>query len=259
MGWQRQASGCRSRACSRRSSRRLTAPRWRWHGAGRTDAGVHALAQVGQLHAPEHARHRHAATRVERAVARRRARADASRTSPPTFHARFSATGKRIGTSSPTVRSSAPSLRRSAWHVTGRLDLATMQQAAAQPVGTHDFSAFQSTGTDVAARRSHRQRVPAIEDVSDGPPPPLPADAVPGGASCWSSRSPANGFLRHMVRAMAGTLVEVGRQASAIPIWPAVLRLGEPGAGRPHCAGARALVGSVQLLINSAFAFLEGS
>ena len=76
---------------------------------------------------------------------------------------------------------------------------------------------------------------------TDDPPPPLPADAVPGGRLLVFEVA-ADGFLRHMVRAMAGTLVEVGHRRRD-PDLGRLLAVGEPGPGRPHGAGARALVG----------------
>ena len=94
--------------------------------------------------------------------------------------------------------------------MTGRLDLAAMQQAATHLVGTHDFSAFQSTGSDVAHavrtvtlaehRRCHRTARRA----------PLPAGARPAG-DCWPSRSPPTVSCDTWSGRMAGTLVEVGQ------------------------------------------------
>ena len=135
----------------------------------------------------------------------------------------------------------SPFAARSAWHLTGRLDLATMQQAAAHLVGTHDFSAFQSTGTRCRPRHAAPSRLAEIADVTDRPPSPLPAEAVPGGR-LLAFEVAADGFLRHMVRALTGTLVEVG-QGRRDPDLRRPAGLGKPGAGRPHRAGARALVG----------------
>ena len=105
----------------------------------------------------------------------------------------------------------SPFAARSAWHLTGWLELATMQQAAGRHlVGTHDFSAFQSTGADVA----DASRTVTLAEVADSPiglPRRCRRGPSPAGA-CWSSTVAANGFLRHMVRAMMGTLAEVGQQ-----------------------------------------------
>ena len=150
VGWQRQAEGTSIQGLLEAILTAIDGAPVAVAGAGRTDAGVHALGAGRQLHARQHARHRHAAPRVERAAACRRARARRSRRSPPRFTPASRPQASGIGTSWPTARWSAPSPPGSAWHLTGRLDLAAMQQAAAHLVGTHDFSAFQSTGTDVA-------------------------------------------------------------------------------------------------------------
>ena len=123
-------------------------------------------------------------------------------------------------------------------------------------MGTHDFSAFQSTGTDV----SHGVRtlgVATIEDLSDRPPPPLPVDAVPGGRLLVFEVA-GDGFLRHMVRAMAGTLVEVGHRRRD-PDLDAVLASGSRALAGPTAPAHGLWLVQVELLINSAFAFLEGS
>jgi tRNA pseudouridine38-40 synthase len=92
-----------------------------------------------------------------------------------------------------------------------------MREAVGAFRGTHDFSAFQSTGSTVA----HAMRTVTHADVSvwePGQPPPAPPDSesAVAGAHLLVFEVTADGFLRHMVRAMAGTLLDVGlRRCSA--------------------------------------------
>ena len=85
-------------------------------------------------------------------------------------------------------------VRAYAWHISEPLDLPAMRESAAALVGTHDFAAFQSAGSDVVSTERTITRSELVERSG------LLAYEVSG-----------NGFLRHMVRAVVGTLVEVGR------------------------------------------------
>jgi len=138
----------------------------------------------------------------------------------PDFHARFSALGKTYRYLILQSETASPFLRQYVWHVPRELDVAAMATAAAAFRGTHDFSALQSTGGNV----THAVRTVTGSSVftsTAGSPghDQLPI-AVPGRATLVIFEITANGFLRHMVRAMAGTLVEVGdkrRPAESIP------------------------------------------
>src|SRR6188768_3356051 len=90
----------------------------------------------------------------------------------------------------------SPFVRRFAWHVSPALDLAAMREASAALIGEHDFAAFHGGRADVKTSvrtiRSLEWREGAGNDV------PL------------VMRIEGSGFLRHMVRTIAGTLVEIG-------------------------------------------------
>ena len=173
--------------------------------AGRTDAGVHAAAQVASVRLT-------AAITPERLVRACNAslpddvRVLAAEPMPDRFHARIHARGKTYRYFIWHAPAGSPALRRLAWHVPQRLDLAAMQEAAARLVGEHDFAAFQAAGSAVKStvRRLWTSSV-AIE-----PAPPAwvqPSDR--GRLLCFEVSG--NGFLRHQVRAMAGTVVLVGK------------------------------------------------
>ena len=199
VGWQRQLSGPSVQALLEDAFLPLEPDGVVVTGAGRTDAGVHALGQVASvaLHraiAPD-AVVRALNTRLPPAV-----RVLAAEEVGPAFQARFRATAKtyryRIW-NAPVV---SPFERRYVWHVPHPpLDVAAMAAAAARIAGRHDFAAFQGTGSDALTteRTVFSSRVTAAQDRQREP---LVVYEVRG-----------DGFLRHMVRSIVGSLVEVGR------------------------------------------------
>jgi tRNA pseudouridine38-40 synthase len=110
------------------------------------------------------------------------------------FHARFSARSKTYQYRISNASVADPFNRSYVWHVPEPLDLATMTRAAVSLLGTHDFMAFQSAGSDATGTTRTITRSEWREE--DG----LLAYEITG-----------DGFLRHMVRAIVGTLVDVGR------------------------------------------------
>jgi tRNA pseudouridine38-40 synthase len=112
---------------------------------------------------------------------------------PDDFHPRFSATGKHYRYTLLVRRDRSPFWRDRAWHRPQGVDVALMQEAAGALLGEHDFAAFRAAG---CAARTTRRRVDRIAVARDGD---LVTLDVRG-----------NAFLRHMVRIVTGTLVEVG-------------------------------------------------
>jgi tRNA pseudouridine38-40 synthase len=110
------------------------------------------------------------------------------------FHARFSARGKTYRYRIRNTPIADPFDRTFVWHIPEPLDVKAMQQAAAALVGRHDFAAFQSAGSEPA----DTVRTVTRSEVSDN-----------GGLLTYEIAG--DGFLRHMVRAVTGTLVEIGR------------------------------------------------
>ena len=165
------------------------------HGAGRTDAGVHALAQVATVTLAV-AMEPPALARALNAILPPDVRVLAIEEPEPGFHARFSAIGKvyeyRI-VNAPLV---SPFLHKYAWHVVQPIDLERVREASALLVGAHDFAAFQGARAKVT---STLRTVRTIE-WEDGGGYDLPL----------VMRIEGDGFLRHMVRTIVGTLVDVG-------------------------------------------------
>lgn len=174
-------------------------------GAGRTDAGVHAVGQVASFHTdsriPTDGYLKGLNSHLPPDIAVQEARE-----MPGEFHARFSARGKhyRYAVWNHPVRH--PLQTRTAWNVRHPLDLAAMNRAAAHLVGEHDFEAFRSAQCD----REHAVRtLSRVEACREGD---LVFLHVVGTA-----------FLRHMVRILAGTLVAVGI-GKRPPDWVAEVR-----------------------------------
>jgi tRNA pseudouridine38-40 synthase len=193
VGWQRQAAGDSVQGVLEEALARFEGASVTVHGAGRTDAGVHALGQVASVVVTV----RHDVVTLHRAL---------NAQLPPDvrvlsvaevaedFHARFSARSKTYEYRIRNTAVSDPFDRAYVWHVPERLDVAGMERAAALLVGTHDFVAFQSSGGE--ARGTTRTITRSVWRDSNG----VLAYEISG-----------DGFLRHMVRAIVGTLVEIGR------------------------------------------------
>lgn len=195
VGWQRQPSGTSIQGLLEDAVRPIEGREVTVHGAGRTDAGVHALGQVASLRLTATmdpvtlARALNAVLPFDVRVADADVMADG-------FHARFSATGKIYDYRIVQGPFASPFLRRYVWHVMPPLDVEAMREAAAALVGEHDFAAFQGSGIDV------RTSVRTIRQVGLHGTGTSEAPLV--------LRIEGNGFLRHMVRNVAGTLVEIG-------------------------------------------------
>lgn len=175
-------------------------------GAGRTDAGVHAAAQVASVEltadiAPERL------VRACNAVLERDVRVLTAAVMDRGFHARARARGKTYRYYIWNGAAGEPALRRTSWHVPQPLDLDVMQAVAAAFVGQHDFSAFQAQGSDV------QTTVRQVWTSTVGPDPGVPGWCAPrrGRDRLLCFEVSGEGFLRHMVRIMAGTMVWAGR------------------------------------------------
>lgn len=234
VGWQRQAEGESIQGLLEAILADIDKAPVAMAGAGRTDAGVHALGQVASC-AIANAIDTDTLRRALNARLPAAIRVLAIEGVADTFHARFSARGKRyryLVANGPVV---SPFAAGAVWHVHGTLDVDAMDRAARLLCGTHDFSAFQSTGTDVSdAVRT--VTAASVAEVSAAPPPPLFAEAVPGGRLVAFEVS-ADGFLRHMVRAIAGTLVEVGlgrRDPDVRPLLAPASRADAGATAPPH-------------------------
>jgi len=197
-GWQLQARDRTVQGCLEESLATLCHAPVRVIGAGRTDAGVHALGQTAHADIPDAVADRPWQRALNALLPRDVSILDASPAAPD-FHARFSARGKTYAYTLWTEPAYILPWRRSyVWNVGRRdgLDTAAMTAAAREFVGEHDFAAFRNAGSSV---QGTVRRVLAVE----AGPGLSPQETV------W--RFTATGFLKQMVRNMMGALVEVGR------------------------------------------------
>jgi tRNA pseudouridine38-40 synthase len=192
-GWQRQKNGLSIQQVVEEKIATMTDGPVRLQASGRTDAGVHALGQVcnftcrGRLTPLEFRKGLNAMLPEDIVVL------EASSV-PPEFHSRYSAKAKTyeyriLNTPEPDIF-----LRHYVWHISRPLDIEAISESLARLTGRWDFSSFQSAGSSVsnATRTIHRAEI----------------QRGPGGVV--SMVFEADGFLRHMVRNIVGTVVEAG-------------------------------------------------
>jgi tRNA pseudouridine38-40 synthase len=190
-GWQSQSHGNTIQDHLERAFERVTGRPVRVHGAGRTDTGVHALAQcahvdIGKLLAPARW------TEALNALLPPTIRVMRCRYVSNEFHARRSAKGKiyryRIW-SAPVL---PPFEYRRAWHVSRPLNLKILRTAAKHFVGTHDFAGFAANRGKV--EESTTRTIYSVRVRQKG--------------SCVTIEFDGNGFLYKMVRLIVGSLVK---------------------------------------------------
>jgi len=195
VGWQRQADGTSVQGLLEAALSELDGRQVVVIGAGRTDAGVHALGQVAGF-SIDRVIDAASITRALNAKLPPAVRVIDATETRADFHARFDARAKTYRYRIWNDEVLSPFERAYAWHVPApRLDVEAMAAAAALFEGRHDFAAFQASG---AATRTTERTVFSCRVRAE--PPAIIACEVSG-----------DGFLRHMVRNMIGTLVEVGR------------------------------------------------
>ena len=160
----------------------------------RTDAGVHATGQAASFECDAELEPRRLVAGVS-ALCRPDAAVVAADRAPAGFNARFASRGKRYRYRLLNRPAPSPLFAGVTWHVTGALDRAAMQDAAARLVGTHDFAGFRSAD---CGRESTERTITAVR-LEPGLAPQSIDVVVEGTA-----------FLKNMVRILVGTLVEVG-------------------------------------------------
>jgi tRNA pseudouridine38-40 synthase len=217
-GWQRQGPGAGptvqgtlEEALSRLCGHPVTL-----HGSGRTDAGVHARGQVASFvtASPRTARE---LVRGGNALLPPAVAILAAEEAPADFHARFSAIGKVYEYDYAVGPVRRPLRHGRAWPVGPNLDWTEMERALPALTGEHDFRAFQAAGDE----RRDTVRTIFAANLSR-PEPDLRRLTLAG-----------SGFLRHMVRIVAGLLAEIGRGRLPAAALPEIILAGDRARAGP--------------------------
>lgn len=213
VGWQRQANGTSIQGVLEKALFQLTGETISIQAAGRTDAGVHALGQVVsfstqsllELKAFIHGTNSY----LPRSIA-----VQSVEEVPETFSARFSAKGKwyRYQIWNATTRS--PLREETFYHVRSPLQIAKMQEAALLLVGEHDFAAFRAADCErnTTIRTLYQVQITEMN--------------FPFGKEVFIHVH-GTAFLKNMVRIIAGTLIEVGKNRMSIEQVNALLSTGD--------------------------------
>ena len=200
-GWQIQANKPTVQGEIVNVLRRITQENVQLHAAGRTDAGVHALGQVGSFRT-QSALSAGEFQRALNALLPATIRIAAAEEVGPDFNARWSARGKIYRYRLYRGKVVPPMLWRYVLHYPFPLDEDAMRDAASRLVGMHDFASFAaSTGSEEDDKeRSTEREIYSTELVR----------SADGEELVFTVRG--RSFLRYMVRKMTGTLLDVGRR-----------------------------------------------
>ena len=189
-------------------------------GSGRTDAGVHAIAQVFHFDS-ELKMSKEQWRRAMNALLPVDIRIQDVEKVREDFHARFDAISKRYDYYL-SYDIDNPFLQRYRAFYRGRLNIERMKECAALFVGTHDFTSFTSSRIDPRKSRVRTITMCAIEETADG----------------LHFRLEGNSFLRYMVRMIVGTLIEAGRDRLSVQEVKAMLEAKDKEACRYKAPGS---------------------
>lgn len=210
VGWQRQKVGISLQGVLESALTEIEGVEVHVVGAGRTDAGVHALGQAASVRL-QCSIALPALKRALNAILPRDIRVISAEEMAHTFNARSEARSKTYQYFVMTGSVISPFERRYVWHVPQPLNVKWMTEAVMLLKGRHDFSAFQSAGGSVKTTIRTITEVEVDEVTSAQFLSPMVSTATrPSDSSFLVFRICGDGFLRHMVRAIVGTLVDIG-------------------------------------------------
>ena len=198
-GWQIQPGLKTIQGVMRERIAQITQGKVNLLGAGRTDAGVHALGQVANFQT-ESAIDLTALQRGLNSLLAPDIVIKGIEEVEEGFHARFSARSKRYEYHILNRPYPSALLRAYAWFIPHQLNLASMEQCGRLLIGSHDFSSFRASGDE--SRHSIREVIRLQIERREGDLIVIVIEA--------------NAFLREMVRSIVGTLVDVGRGKTSL-------------------------------------------
>ena len=194
VGWQRQTLGESVQGVLERAIGEMISAKATVHAAGRTDAGVHALAMEAHVDIAKSLTQHRLREGVNALVRPAPVSVIAVAEVADDWHARFSCSGRRYLYRILNRRAPPALLRGKVWHIGEPLDLDAMAAGAAKLLGTHDFTTFRS---------AHCQSASPVKSLDS-----LTVERV---GEEVHVRAEARSFLHHQVRSMVGCLALVGR------------------------------------------------
>lgn len=193
VGWQRQTNGASIQEELERAVHGFCGEGVTAYGAGRTDAGVHALGQVAHVDIERETDSNTVRDAINAHLRPHPIVVRAADAVTDEFHARFSAVERAYLYRILNRRAPPAILRGQVWHVPGALDVAAMHEAAQVLVGNHDFTSFRAT---LCQAKSPVKTLDSLSVTREGEEIHV--------------RAEARSFLHHQVRNMVGTLKLVG-------------------------------------------------
>ncbi|PLK25547.1 tRNA pseudouridine(38-40) synthase TruA [Novosphingobium sp. TH158] len=193
MGLQRQAHGPSVQQTVEDAARAVTGEAVTMHAAGRTDAGVHAVAMRAHVDIAKDIAPFRLMEALNALMRPARVAVTACEVKPDDWHARFSCTGRAYVYRIANRRAPLTLERNHAWQVPQPLDAAAMHRAAQALVGRHDFTTFRSVHCQAQSPLKTLDRLDVRREGDH-----VMIDAA------------ARSFLHHQVRSMVGCLVLVG-------------------------------------------------
>ncbi len=227
-GWQSQPNNNAIQDHLERALEKIGGQKIRATGSGRTDAGVHAKAQIAHFDPPE-SRARMQPQQWQHALNAAlppEIRIMHAGLAPTDFHARFSATGKEYRYRLHLGEILPPQLHHRAWHLRQPIDEATLKTALSHYQGTHDFQAF------AANRGDAKESLPGYATRT--------LTAVTYDAATTTISVQGTGFLYKMVRLLVGSAIQVATHREPID-WLDTLLHNPHGKKSQHCAPAAGL------------------
>jgi len=203
-GWQFQPDAPSIQGTVEAAIAKVTGEHVRVAGAGRTDAGVHALGQVAAFRSSSRLQD-DVILRALNASLPQDIRIVDAETVDDRFHPRKDAVGKKYVYLIQNRRIPSVFLDRWTWFVPGSIDTDAMNEALSYLVGRHDFSSFRTSGGDAISPVRTINSIEIFRDEKTGFLGFLPGDGI------IRIEVEGDGFLRHMVRSMVGVAVRAGQ------------------------------------------------
>jgi tRNA pseudouridine38-40 synthase len=211
-GWQLQPNGITIQQVIEEGLEKMLGQAVRLHSSGRTDAGVHALGMVAAFKTVKELPLQAYTDGLNCLLPPDIAIREATEV-PLSFNPRADAIGKHYRYTIYNAKRRSPLMRLTSWHLKGALDVEQMRQAATHFVGEHDFAAFRASN---CVAKTTVRRIFQLSIAKEGNSVIIDVHG--------------SGFLKNMVRVIAGTLVAVGQGKLDAETIPDLLKGGDRAA-----------------------------